>query len=178
MQFVDEDGEEVAPGESGEVVCTSLFNYAMPFIRYAVGDIGSASYDYDCACGRTLPLMEMIEGRTDSIIYFPDGRAISSFAFIAAFYQLNFYSKIQKFRVIQKKIDEFKVLIQVKEEIDENLARNEILNKFQLLFNLEVDSINFDIEFVDYMPIDKSGKFRMIISEISNDVDKILKKVN
>ncbi len=67
MQFVDKNGEEVSAGERGEIVCTSLFNYAMPFIRYAIGDVGVPS-DEICSCGRTLPLMKTVEGRKDSLL--------------------------------------------------------------------------------------------------------------
>jgi len=94
MEFVDDVGEEVAPGETGEIVCTSLFNYAMPLIRYAVGDVGKASEEKTCSCGRTFPLMKIVEGRKDSVIVLPDGRAMSSFAFLAAMYQLSFYKDI------------------------------------------------------------------------------------
>ena len=40
LQFLDKSGEEVSAGENGEIICTSLFNYAMPLIRYAIGDVG------------------------------------------------------------------------------------------------------------------------------------------
>jgi phenylacetate-CoA ligase len=44
LQFIDEAGEEVAPGERGELVCTSLFNRAMPFLRYKLGDLAAFPY--------------------------------------------------------------------------------------------------------------------------------------
>jgi len=76
VEFLDEEGEEVSAGEKGEIVCTSLFNRAMPFIRYSVGDIGIPS-DEECPCGITLPLMKVIEGRKDSLLLLPDGRLLS-----------------------------------------------------------------------------------------------------
>ena len=167
MQFVDEDGEEVAPGERGEIVCTSLFNYAMPFIRYAVGDVGKASTEKDCPCGRTLPLMEMVEGRKDSIIILPDGRALSSFVFIAATYQLSFYSSIEKFRVIQKEIDRFRFLIKAKrKDINESLAEKELKSHFCRVFNVNPDDVRFEVEFVDDISLDKGGKFKIFVSEL------------
>ena len=167
MQFVDENGEEVAPGERGEIVCTSLFNYAMPFIRYAVGDVGKASRMNDCPCGRTLPLMEVIEGRRDSVVLLPDGRALSSFVFIAATYQLSFYNNIEKFRVIQKRIDKFEFIIKLKgNNIDECLAEEELKNLFCKVFNVNADMVEFKVEFVDDIPLDRGGKFRIFVSEI------------
>ena len=167
MQFVDEEGEEVAPGERGEIVCTSLFNYAMPFIKYAIGDIGKASTVEDCLCGRTLPLMEVIEGREDSVVALPDGRVLSSFVFIAATYQLSFYSSIEKFRVIQKGIDRFRFLIKVKgRDVDESLAETELKSLFCKVFSLSMEAVRFDVEFVDDIPLDKGGKFKIFVSEL------------
>jgi len=62
MQAVDGDGNEVAAGQCGEIVCTSLFNYAMPLIRYKVGDFGVFS-DKECSCGRSLPNITLRNNR-------------------------------------------------------------------------------------------------------------------
>ncbi|MHA1632041.1 MAG: phenylacetate--CoA ligase family protein, partial [Candidatus Freyarchaeota archaeon] len=74
MEFVDENGEWVSPGETGEIVCTSLFNHAMPLIRYALEDLGTPSEERDCPCGRTFPLMKVVEGRVNDVVVLPDGR--------------------------------------------------------------------------------------------------------
>ena len=58
-----ENGKEVSPGERGSIVMTSLMNYIFPLIRYEIGDIG-ISTDEKCSCGRALPLMRSVEGRT------------------------------------------------------------------------------------------------------------------
>ena len=50
--IVDESGQEVKAGDTGEVVLTSLYNYSMPFIRYAPGDMAIKS-DKKCDCGRS-----------------------------------------------------------------------------------------------------------------------------
>jgi phenylacetate-CoA ligase len=71
-------GEEPAPrGSTGDLVCTGLLNADMPLIRYRVGDRGrlpaSASA---CGCGRALPLLEAVEGRSDDELFTADGRRI------------------------------------------------------------------------------------------------------
>jgi len=59
----------------GELVCTGLLNPDMPLIRYRVGDRGQPSSETGpCPCGRSLPLMGPIEGRTNDILVTPDGR--------------------------------------------------------------------------------------------------------
>src|SRR4030066_461450 len=75
MEFTKE-GETVAPGERGEILCTSLFNETMPLIRYEIGDVG-IPIEEQCSCGRTLPLMKIVEGRKDDFLTSIDGRMIS-----------------------------------------------------------------------------------------------------
>jgi phenylacetate-CoA ligase len=71
-EIVDEGGRPAAPGQIGRVLVTGLFNYATPFIRYAVGDVAVAS-DQPCRCGRSLPVIEQVEGRTRCAFLFKDG---------------------------------------------------------------------------------------------------------
>ncbi|MCK5019872.1 MAG: phenylacetate--CoA ligase family protein, partial [Candidatus Peribacteraceae bacterium] len=66
------DNEEVAPGDMGTVLATGFFNYSFPFIRYEVGDSAIMATS-ECLCGRHLPLIKEVAGRTTDIIRFPDG---------------------------------------------------------------------------------------------------------
>jgi phenylacetate-CoA ligase len=68
--------EQVSPGETGEIVVTNLLNYAMPLIRYRVGDIGALD-DKTCSCGRGLPLLKSIEGRKADCFTLPGGQLIT-----------------------------------------------------------------------------------------------------
>lgn len=64
-------------GSSGDLVATGLLNLEMPLVRYRIGDRGSlAPADRVCACGRTLPILASVEGRTDDVLYTADGRQI------------------------------------------------------------------------------------------------------
>ena len=76
FEFIRE-GETVAPGETGSIVVTDLINYAMPFIRYEVGDAGVPSED-TCACGRGLPLMRKLVGRTSEILVSANGEYLQN----------------------------------------------------------------------------------------------------
>jgi phenylacetate-CoA ligase len=75
VEIVDDDGRDVAPGERGHVVVTGLYNYVMPFIRYRLGDIAIAGAA-PCPCGRSLPVIRRIEGRTRNAFVFRDGSRI------------------------------------------------------------------------------------------------------
>ena len=168
-EFLDGDGEEVAAGEKGEIVCTSLFNRAMPFIRYHVGDIGVPSDD-ECQCGIALPLMKMIEGRKDSLLPLPDGRLLSPRIFTVAMNMFNMGTgnrEIDQFRVIQRKIDYFEIHIKKKSEVvDEKNMKKELAEHLRKVLNLGTDDITLEIEFEDYIPIDKTGKFSAVMSMV------------
>jgi phenylacetate-CoA ligase len=62
---------------SGDFVCTGLMNDDMPLIRYLTGDRGTLASEIEaCQCGRTLPVIESVDGRVDDILYTIDGRRI------------------------------------------------------------------------------------------------------
>jgi len=75
---------ETVPDESGRekvvsVVGTSLHNFAMPLIRYDTGDqVEHESGFRSCPCGRTLPLIRSIQGRSEDVIITPDGRFLTT----------------------------------------------------------------------------------------------------
>lgn len=72
------DGDRPVPrGTCGDLVCTGLLNKDMPLIRYRVGDRGTlAASDSSCACGRRLPVLAAVEGRSDDVLYTADGRRV------------------------------------------------------------------------------------------------------
>jgi len=166
IQFVDENGEEVTAGESGEIVCTSLFNYAMPFIRYAIGDIGTPTNE-ECQCGRRLPLMKIIEGRSDSVIFLPNGRTLSPRTFTIAINQFHLNKHIEQFRVIQKKVNKFEIQIKTSpENVDINYIERELVQHIKKMFKIDLEDVSLDIRFVEGIPLDKSGKLKIVSSEL------------
>jgi phenylacetate-CoA ligase len=168
VQFLDDDGNEVSPGERGELVCTSLFNQAMPFIRYAIGDVGVPSAE-KCSCGRTFPMMKLVEGRKDSIVVLPNGRKIPAlvFGWMMEFYK--YYPNIYQYRIIQKKTNLLRVLIKKKsEKVAETEMREELLRNMQTMLGISEPDVKVEIEFVRDIPLDKSGKLRKVISEVPN----------
>jgi phenylacetate-CoA ligase len=71
LEVVDDDGQACAPGQVGRVLVTALHSYAMPLIRYEVGDL--AVLGDGCDCGITLPVLSGIEGREREFFVLPDG---------------------------------------------------------------------------------------------------------
>jgi len=72
--------KDVSPqfhGSFGDLVCTGLINVDMPLIRYRTGDCGTLTGEpKPCICGRTLPIIESVDGRADDLLYTMDGRRI------------------------------------------------------------------------------------------------------
>src|SRR5206468_239017 len=63
--------------EAGDFICTGLLNSDMPLIRYRVGDRGILGNSKEfCPCGRTLPKLASVEGRSDDALYTSDGRRV------------------------------------------------------------------------------------------------------
>jgi phenylacetate-CoA ligase len=75
VEIVGEDGAEVPPGGTGCVLVTGLYNYATPFIRYDVGDMAIAGLG-PCGCGRSLPVISQVLGRTRNAFVFKDGKRV------------------------------------------------------------------------------------------------------
>jgi phenylacetate-CoA ligase len=167
MQFLDRHSEEVGEGEQGEIVCTSLFNYAMPLIRYAVNDLGVPSDTPDCKCGRSFPLMKIVEGRKDSIVRLPDGRSLSPLAIGISVCAFKYFKKIVQYRFIQKRLDSFQILVEKRNsEIEDAFLEKELVAHLRRTLRLNDSQAKFEVEFVKEIPLDKTGKFRKVFSEI------------
>lgn len=79
LELLDEEGREVAPGETGEIVSTGLLNFDQPLIRYRIGDAARRAATQRSGSGREMPLIEEITGRVEDRVVGPDGRAMVRF---------------------------------------------------------------------------------------------------
>jgi phenylacetate-CoA ligase len=158
LELLDPEGRPVAPGGPGEIVITDLNSHEAPFIRYATGDIAVMS-SRSCPCGRALPLLDAVEGRSNDSIVAPDGRIINSLALI---YSVREIDGIERFRVCQRAVDRFHVQV-VRGPDFAGDAEDRIRRNWAQLLRTPV-SVTF--EYLDELPRDKSGKFRHIVSEI------------
>jgi phenylacetate-CoA ligase len=71
LEVLDEKGRPCASGEIGRVVITPLHNFAMPLVRYDIGDY--ARVGPPCVCGRGLPVITEVMGKTRHMLRLPDG---------------------------------------------------------------------------------------------------------
>lgn len=152
------DGEHVSPGERGEIVVTSLHNYAMPFIRYRLGDFGVPS-DELCSCGRTYPLIKKIEGRQDDFLTLPSGRIISP----RNINILEYIKGITEFQIIQEKKDKFLIYILKDKDFSENTI-SEI--KQTIKSGCLGEDVNVEVKILDKIKRGRTGKIRNVISNV------------
>jgi len=166
MEFLDVNGEAVASGEMGKVVCTGLFNYVMPLIRYELGDVAVPLND-ECTCGVTLPLIKSVEGRVDDFLLAIDGRVISPTVFFP--YPFEDVDWIRQFRVIQESRKKLVIQVAAKETLanQDRIVRN-AESKIRGLFGEDME-VEFD--FVEKIPRDPSGKLRKVISRINRTTE-------
>jgi len=160
IEILDEALKPVQPGESGELVITDLDNYGMPFIRYRIGDMASFKKE-PCSCGRGLPLLERVEGRTLDVVSAPNGNRLGG-----TFWTLLFRSRpgIKSFQVIQESLEE----ITIKYVKDTKVANID----FRWFGRCIQDKCgpNFKVHFeaVSYIPKTASGKTRFVVSRIKD----------
>jgi len=158
LELIAPDGRPVRPGEPGEIVITDLYSHEAPFIRYATGDIAVMS-TRRCSCGRSLPLLEAVEGRSNDSILAADGRVINSLALI---YPVREIEGIERFRVCQKSLDSFHVQV-VRNENFPSDAEDRIRRNWVQLLRAP---IRVTFEYPRELPLEKSGKFRHVVSEL------------
>ena len=148
------------PGEPGEVVVTALNQFAMPFIRYRLGDV-TAWTGATCACGNTHPLIRVPEGRIDEALRFRGGARL----------------EVPRINLVVRALDLVGDFVVVQESLD--LVRLQIVptrawragEREQLVARLREDmptDVQLDIELVDHIA-QRPGKFRQIVSKIAED---------
>jgi phenylacetate-CoA ligase len=155
------NGKPANPGEMGEVVITDLFNYGMPFIRYQIGDYAVPSQSA-CTCGRGLPLLKEISGRTFDAIITLDGRKLTGLYFT---HLMGNISGIEQFQIIQKRRDHLLVKI-VKNNLYSESTTKQINEELTKIMGPKV---TIEINFVDKIPFLDSGKRRITIKEFEPD---------
>ena len=161
VEVVDEHGAALPPGRAGEVVVTHLATRDFPFIRYRTGDVAVLD-DKPCACGRGLPLLREIQGRTTDFVFAKDGTVMHGLALI---YVIRDVPGVQTFRIIQEGLDRTRILLVTDNSFQEkNLVA--IQKGIQARLGQDVDVI---VERVDEIPAEASGKFRYVVSHVDNE---------
>ena len=161
LEVIGEDGQPVSPGEQGEIVITDLHNYSMPFIRYRIGDQAiQGAPVHDCPCGRGLPKIGNVTGRTLDMIRLPDGNEVPG-EFFVRFIGRN--PGVIQFRVTQYALDQLVIELVVDHQFTKQILGDIKMNVSKILG----DSVKLDYRLVDKLETTPTGKFRVTISYVS-----------
>ncbi len=156
LEIVDDQGNQQSKGVSGEIVVTHLATSDFPFIRYRTGDIGTLSTE-QCSCGRGLPILKEIEGRSTDFVIAADGTVMHGLSLI---YILRDIPGMKAFKVIQENRELTKVLLVTEPPFAVSMIDKVIAGFKQRLGS----SVEIQVQLTDTIPAEKSGKYRYIVS--------------
>jgi phenylacetate-CoA ligase len=162
VEIVDRDGRVLPPGESGEIVVTHLATREFPFVRYRTGDIGvlAGPDDAACTCGRTLPVLKEVQGRSTDFIVAKNGTVMHGLALI---YIVRDMAGVGGFRIEQESLD----LTRVKVVSDGDFpADGDARIRDGMMARLG-QSVEVVVEHVEQIPAEGSGKFRYVVSKVT-----------
>ncbi len=156
---VMENGQVLPDNAEGELICTGLMNREMPLIRYRVGDCGTlAPKEEMCPCGRTLPVLKSLDGRTTDFVYLPDGKMINRFEPI-------FVTEIPvvEAQVIQDSLKQLRILYVPTPEFTEDHRQLMIQRTRDRMGNPDMEIV---AEPTSSIPRTPAGKFRTVVCNL------------
>lgn len=159
VELVDGDGRPVPVGEAGEIVVTHLATRDFPFIRYRTGDVAVMD-DRQCSCGRRLPMLKEIQGRTTDFVVAADGTVMHGLALI---YILRDVPGLRQFKIVQESRLAVRVLLAPEHTLSQSTL-HDIADRFKarLGANVEVEMVQ-----VPNIPPEASGKYRYVVSRVN-----------
>lgn len=159
VEIINDAGEVQPPGVAGEIVVTHLGTNDFPFIRYRTGDVGVLD-DKLCSCGRTLPLLKEVQGRSTDFVVAANGTVMHGLSLV---YILRDLPGMQSFKVVQESLELTRVILVADASFSLESERL-IVDGFKKRLGA---AVQIKVEHVDSIPAEKSGKFRYIISHVA-----------
>lgn len=157
VRIVGADGGELPPGESGDVIVSNLVNRATVLLNYRLGDLASL-LPARCRCGRALPLLSFIEGRTDDWIEAPGGEVLHPQTIRTLFTD---EEEIWQFQVEQVTPSHYRVGVVVAENADHEEIERRLAQKFVGRIG---PGTTIDAAFLAAVPRSPGGKVRSVVA--------------
>ena len=157
LEVLDEAGKPCRPGAFGSVVVTPLHNFAMPLLRYAIGDF--AEVGGSCACGRRLPVLKEILGRARDTVMLPSGTRRYAWFGMRRFAEM---PEIKQFQVIQKTLYDLEIKLVAREPLS---GESEAKLREHLRKTLG-EHFSVLLTYHEAIPRAASGKYFDFISEV------------
>ena len=158
LEVVDDDGAPVPAGQPGELVVTNLVGPEFPFIRYRTGDRGIID-PAPCPCGRGLPVLREVIGRSNDGLVALNGAWVHGSAFN---YLLRELDGLQAYKIVQETRRRVRVFLVVDGQVPEPFAQRLIA-----LFRERLgDDIDVELQRVDAIAPEANGKFRHVVCRV------------
>lgn len=158
VEIIGDHGGPAKPGEIGRVLITTLHNFAMPLIRYDIGDYAESGAE--CPCGRGLPVIRRILGRERNMLKLPDGTehwpSFPEDLWVGI-------APVQQLQVIQKTLDS--VILRLKPS--RPLTEEEKVRLVEIFKRTLAFPYRITVEEVPSIPRTKNSKFEDFISEVA-----------
>ena len=158
MEILDAAGRPVPPGQEGEVVSTGFLNYDQPLIRYRIGDTVRMADHPPSACGRAMPVVAEISGRTEDGIITRDGRQMVRFHGIF----INLPNLVEA-QVVQHDFDRYTVRVVAPGHLSQEEEQT-IVSRMKSQLGKDVHVI---VHRVGAIPRTSNGKFKAVVSELT-----------
>ncbi len=159
LEVLDDNNQPCAPGQIGRVVVTSLHNFATPIIRYDIGDY--AELGEPCDCGRGLPVITQVMGRTRNLVVLPSGERRWPVVGYHDFHQIGPISQAQ---LVQK--TPMDILARL---VTERPLQADELDKLETLIHQNLGyPFKVTVEYADSLRRTANGKFEDFISEVTS----------
>lgn len=161
LEVVDANGQACQPGETGRILVTTLHNFAMPLIRYEIGDYAEAGPP--CSCNRGLPVLTRILGRVRNMLVLPNGEQRWP-SLAAPFYRQA--APVMQHQLIQHNLREIEARLVVERPLrsdEEEALRAMIVDRLGHPF-----SIHFS--YPKSIERSASGKYEEFVSRINSEV--------
>ena len=158
-EVVGPSGIPIDNGE-GQILATSLHNYALPVIRYVTGDDASITGD-SCTCGRGHKLLKEVIGRTVDVLVTPEGKNVHGWFFLYIFWE--HCKGIREYQVVQKTVQEIDIKLVIEDGFD--AAQ---LEKIRQIISTKSKNWRVTFQFVDKIERTRAGKYKFIINEVKN----------
>jgi len=163
--------EPAKTGEFGDLVFTDLDNLAMPLIRYRIGDVGALAAEL-CSCGRTLPLLTEVRGRTADFLYTPEGNRVFGISILDT--MMIHIPGIKQAQIVQDKPDELTIRLVVQRESFAADGEARLQRELPEYFG---PRMRYRFEFVDKILPEKNGKYRFALCRLTENEKTALTRV-
>jgi len=158
VEILDEQGKPCAPGVAGRVVVSNLHNFAMPLLRYDLGDYAEAGEA--CSCGRGLPTLRRVLGRRRNMLVLPNGERQWP---LSGVYEYRDIAPIRRAQMVQLDLERIEMRLVADRAVtpDEERRLTEVIHRWV--------GHPFDVRFtyLDAFPQEENGKFEDFISLVT-----------